>query len=260
MLARGFSLFFKTYWTIFKSGLDREQIPAFNKRDIITTSGTYTAPVTGWYHFHLIGGGGAGMSSASWSSQNLGYFGGGGGGAGGEKDVFEYLTANQSVTVVVGAGGASGARYYIGENGGSTSITVGVNTYSVGGGKAAGTATGATAGTYTGSNSSYAYISMIGGEGGWDGSDPLTRGQTGGCGSRSGSNTLDAMGGSGGGNGGGLGYSESSGMSPSITIIDATGYGGGGGGNSTNSGANTRAGNGYQGCVEIEYFDESLNP
>ena len=45
-----------TYKSLVGGGLDREQIPAFNHRDVITTSGTYTAPVSGWYKITVKGG------------------------------------------------------------------------------------------------------------------------------------------------------------------------------------------------------------
>ena len=62
--------------------LTREQTPAFNRRDVITTSGTYTAPVTGWYRITVKGGGGRGQGAMHTSSYNRG---GGGGGEGGIK-------------------------------------------------------------------------------------------------------------------------------------------------------------------------------
>jgi hypothetical protein len=244
-----------THWQIYNDTsamLTREVTPAFNTRDIITTSGTYTAPVTGWYHFHLIGGGGAGMTEATWSDQGTS-FGGGGGGAGGEKDVVVKLSAGDNVGCIVGAGGLGAVRYVIGEDGGTTSITIGSNTYSVTGGKAGGTCSGLSAGDSTHVNSGYGYISMVGGAGGWDGSDPLTRGQAGGSGSRLMSTTLNPSAGAGGGRGGGLQHQTSNYVSVSETIMDATGFGGGGGGNSV-SNATSRGGNGYQGCIIVEYF------
>ena len=127
-----------TYWTIFKSGLDREQIPAFNHRDIITTSGTYTAPVAGWYKI-TIKGGGAGGTGGTYS--NIGQYGGIGGGEGGTTIAFEYMTAGQTASVVIGAGGTGGARSSslnvppsTGTNGGDSVVTVGGNTYTGGGG------------------------------------------------------------------------------------------------------------------------------
>ena len=84
-----------TYWTIFKSGLDREQIPAFNHRDIITTSGTYTAPVDGWYKITVKGGGGGGGGSYNVSSSD--YASGGGGGEGGTTIAYEKMTTGDTI-------------------------------------------------------------------------------------------------------------------------------------------------------------------
>ncbi len=238
--------------------LTREMTPAFNKRIEITTSGTFTAPVNGWYKFHLIGGGGAGMTCAVWTSKNIGAFGGGGGGAGGEKDVFVKLIQGQEISCIIGAGGSGKTdRYVIGGNGGSTSITVGITTYSVGGGKAAGTITGLQEGDNTASNAGYAYFHMVGGEGGWDGIDPLTRGQSGGSGGRYANNSSTSSAGAGGGRGGGLGYQGSSYLTIDDAYIDATGYGAGGGGD-TRLDNPARSGNGYQGCIIVEYFDPTL--
>jgi len=127
-----------TYWTIFKSGLDREQIPAFNRRDVITTSGNYTAPVTGWYKITAKGGGGGG-NGAYRGSPNC--QGGGGGGEGGTTIIYLELTAGDSVDVVIGAGGAGGLSSIngggLGGAGGDTRVTYDGNVYTAGGGRQA---------------------------------------------------------------------------------------------------------------------------
>ena len=107
--------------------LTREQIPAFNHRDVITTSGTYTAPVTGWYKITVKGGGGGGANGAIGSGPL--YVTGGGGGEGGTTIGFEYMTAEQAASVVIGAGGG------VSTDGGASSVTVNSNTYTGGGGK-----------------------------------------------------------------------------------------------------------------------------
>lgn len=115
-----------TYWIFYPVGV-------INKRDVITTSGTYTAPVTGWYHITCIGGGGAGgnggtasygglsgtqggtssfgtVCSASGGHSGAGGNAGceGGGGAGGDiAHAFVQLTQGDAVAVTVGAGGAA---------------------------------------------------------------------------------------------------------------------------------------------------------
>jgi len=128
-----------TYWQIFKSGLDKEAIPAVNHRDVITTSGTYTAPVTGWYHITCIGGGGAGgngghnytyggLSGTQGGTSSFGvycsavgghsgagggsYAEGGGGAAGEIAHAYVQLTQGDTVPVTVGAGGAAPTSGY----------------------------------------------------------------------------------------------------------------------------------------------------
>jgi len=125
---------------------DIDKIPAalggammYNVREVLTTSGTWTAPVTGWYKVTCIGGGGGGGAGApggaiSKAGQGggqggttsfgsitaTGGSGGGGGGhgcssggGGGAGDVvigYVYKAASSSVTVTIGAGGSGGAR------------------------------------------------------------------------------------------------------------------------------------------------------
>ncbi|MBR1733462.1 MAG: tail fiber protein, partial [Alloprevotella sp.] len=117
--------------------LTREQTPAFNKRDVITTSGTYTAPVTGWYRITVKGGGGGGQGSGFGNSYA---YGGQGGGEGGTTIAYEKMTAGQTAAVVIGAGGAGGAAIStpgwgsLGASGGNSSVTVNTSTYIGGGG------------------------------------------------------------------------------------------------------------------------------
>ena len=120
-----------TYWTILKSGLDREQIPAFNHRDVIITSGTYTAPVTGWYRITVKGGGGGGVGGYKASTT---FIGGAGGGEGGTTIGYELLTAGDEIAVVIGAGGAAAAQNQSSGSGGNTTVTANNNVYTGGGG------------------------------------------------------------------------------------------------------------------------------
>ena len=208
--------------------LTRELTPAFNKRDVITTSGTYTAPVTGWYRITAKGGGGGGQGGRK-NSQNLG-FGGGGGAEGGTTIGFEYMTAGQAASVVVGAGGTGGATDGInGSNGGSSSVTVNGNTYT-GGGGGGGTALGAKGGTGTiqgapGNSQTNIYSSSLAGS-------------------------------AGGGEGGAIG-------STSGVPVAATNGGGGAGGQGVYQNGSVPAyagGNGGAGFAWFEYFDGTLNP
>jgi microcystin-dependent protein len=113
-------------------------------RDVITTSGTYTAPVAGLYKITIKGGGGGGAGSG-FSSPS--YMTGGGGGEGGTTIGFERMNAGDTATVVIGAGGTGGSAAY-GSNdatdGGDSSVSVNSNIYTGGGGhKASGWAGGA---------------------------------------------------------------------------------------------------------------------
>ena len=119
-------------WTYMPLGtLSREITPAFNHRDVITTSGTYTAPVTGWYKITVKGGGGGGAGGSKTTAMSTT---GGGGGEGGTTIAYEYMTAGQTATVTIGAGGAGGAGSYtgstvLGSPGGDSSVIVNQTTY-----------------------------------------------------------------------------------------------------------------------------------
>ena len=114
--------------------MQRQQIPAFNKRIKLTTSQTWTAPVNGWYKFTLKGGGGGGSGSKSYS---IGSYAGSGGGEGGTTIGFEKMMEGDTVSVVIGAGGAGGVDNANGSNGGNSSVVVNSNTYLGGGGAGA---------------------------------------------------------------------------------------------------------------------------
>ena len=207
------------YWTISKSGLDREQIPAFNHRDVITTSGTYTAPVNGWYRITVKGGGGGGGGYTTNT-----YNSGGGGGEGGTTIAYEYMTAGDTATVVIGAGGTGGVTAGAGSStsgtdGGDSSVAVNSNTYTGGGGKCGGAYNDYPAGA-GGSGT------IIGAPGGSSGVGNASFSSCGGCG---------------GGNGGGR-------ATKSISSAGALG-GGGAGGSVESNGAS--GGDGY---AWFEYF------
>ena len=207
--------------------LTREQTPAFNKRDVVTVSGAYIAPVTGWYKITVKGGGGGGGGGSY--KTNVCSRGGGGGGEGGTTIGFEKLTAGQTASVVIGAGGAGGTAASealfggAGGNGGNSTVTVNSHTYTGGGGEGGSGVTG-----------------MPGGSGTINGA-PGTVGET------SNVNSVGAYGGPGGGNGA-SGYTGT-----------ATQGGGGGGGYGLASPASTENGRtGGAGYCWIEYWDGSL--
>ena len=214
-----------TYWTIFKSGLDREQIPAFNHRDVITTSGTYTAPVDGWYCITVKGGGGGG----SGGKYNDGT--GGGGGEGGTTSAFEYMELGDTATVIIGGGGTGGtAGGTSGADGGDSSVSVNSNTYTGGGGKGA---------VWDSGNAS-----SCGGAGG----SGTIYGAPGCAGVRGPGNSN--TGSSGGGAGGGASAHRAS------ATNGVNGGGGSGGGASSGSGQQWAGGNGGDGYAWFEYFAE----
>ena len=111
---------------------------AFNKKAAYTSSGSFTAPVTGIYRITLVGGGGGGSGAGTLTSV---HFSGAGGGQGGVFEFYENLTAGTSYSYTIGAGGSGGAAGSAtnstgsaGAIGGDSSITIGNNVYKAGGG------------------------------------------------------------------------------------------------------------------------------
>lgn len=118
--------------------IDKSWFPDFiyNTREILTTSGTYSAPVTGWYRIELRGGGGAGSAG---NATNKSY-GGGGGGSGGILVDYAYLTQEESYPYIIGAGGVAKKEFASGTggDGGETSFTAPSEKLSISGGKGGG--------------------------------------------------------------------------------------------------------------------------
>ena len=197
------------YWILYPVGV-------INKRDVVTTSGTYTAPVTGWYKITVKGGGcGGGGSIVSGGRVEAGT----GGGEGGTTIAFEKLTSGDTVSVVVGAGGTGGAAGAAGNAGGDSSVTVNGNTY-----------TGYGALTYKGGNGTIPGAAGVFGQLNY--------------------NASSAYGGCGGGTGGAVNASGAD--NPPAPATD----GGGGAGGYANSGITRAGGNGGDGFVWFEYFAE----
>lgn len=193
--------------------------PMFNKRDIIATSGTYTAPVTGWYKITAKGGGGGGSGAANTAY----HWGGTGGGEGGTSFGYAKLTAGQGVSVVIGAGGTKGLKENASDptDGGDTIVTIGSLIITGGGGGKGG---------------------QTGQKGGGGGTGDIC-GQNG-QGNMRFINNADSLiyrfiVASGGGNSIGYGSGGGGGMLQKDTIVDGE--------------------NGRQGVVWFEYFDDSLN-
>ena len=188
-------------------------------KDVITTSGTYTAPATGLYKITVKGGGGGGCGSGNSGANSCG---GGGGGEGGTTIEYTKMNAGDTAVVVIGAGGTGGDGDGVGgSDGGDSSVTINSNVYTAGGGKKA------TSRQTPGAGGSGTIIGCSGG------------------GSIIGAESF-GFGGVGGGNGGG--HSR-------LNSVGADGVqGGGGAGGSGYQGTNHLGGAGGDGYVWFEYF------
>ena len=214
---------------------------SYNKIDTVTTSGTYTAPVTGWYKVTMIGGGGGGGASYYNSTDVTNSVGGGGGGSGGITTAYTYLATGATLTVTIGAGGEGGAANVEGyaTDGGNTVVTE--------------------LGHANGGNKGLGGWSGVGGAGADAGQLYGTvRGlaRAGSPGSAYHRTLLDGRvdGGSGGGSGGGAGTNTAGG--------DAKSPGGGGGGAGLwdlTAQTGYAGGAGSNGIVYIEYYQEEGN-
>jgi microcystin-dependent protein len=194
-------------------------------KDVITTSGTYTAPVTGLYKITVKGGGGGGAGGGYDTSTS---YGGSGGGEGGTTIAYEFISSGESVDVIVGAGGTGGAGRTTmvgieGANGGTTSVTVNGNTHNGVGGEGGGRAGNISGGAGT----------IPGAPGG----GPIR-----------GTVDFSVAGGVGGGNGGGKPIPNSYGTD------GVNGGGGAGGGARKASSLVGKGGNGGNGYVWFEYY------
>lgn len=181
-------------------------------RDVITTSGTYTAPVTGLYKITVKGGGGGGRGGGSTAVAS----GGNGGGEGGTTIGFEHMIVGDTASVIIGAGGSGGAKSTsstigsFGTVGGDSSVVVNSNTYVGGGGQAQAGGTGTIPGAPgqkgsriygTSSGDTAAYHGVGGGNGGAHASSNNGVGGGGGAGGDGNVNGVNATNGGAGGNG-----------------------------------------------------------
>lgn len=210
-------------------------VAGYNGKQTFTSSGTFTAPITGLYKITLQGGGGGGGGVCT---QDWGYRGGGGGGEGGHGVFYESLTAGTTYSFTVGAGGTPAAtENTAGTSGGTTTIEINGNAYRCTGGN---------------SGQSKGNISIGGEAGGLFINDTLIDkaipGGTGGTGT----STNDACGGGqGGGAGGAIGIFGNGTLKNGV-------YGGGGAGGSRYNNTSYSAGAGGDGYITFEWLDTSL--
>jgi len=220
-------------------GLSREAIPAYNKQVKITTSGTFTATVSGWHKFTIkgAGGGGSGGTTINSSQSAPGY----GGGEGGTTFAYEKMNAGDTAAITIGAGGTGGPKTNgastasRGQAGGNSSVYVNSTTYTAGGG---------------GGGGSYVDADDTGGVGGTG-----TIHGCPGC-SATGGYAAGYSGGAGGGNGGANGHLTASGVAPRNGVDGGGGAGGYAAQVYTYTSKGSNCGNGV---VWVEYFDYSLN-
>ena len=206
----------------------------FNQKQTFTSSGSFTAPVTGTYKITLQGGGGGGGGAGT--NPNLVHSSGGGGGAGAKLVAYEKLTAGTTYSFTVGAGGTGGTAGssstagMSGGGGGATTITISNNAYSAGGGGAGHLATGSNGGTGKISNTT------------------VSRGQ---CGTNGQCDVnKNAMGGTGGGTGGGTTWGTGG--------VGAGFFGGGGGGGTITENTYYNGYAGGNGYITFEWLDSTL--
>lgn len=120
-----------------------------------TSSGTFTTPVASTYLISVIGGGGGACTTQDWNGGGYSYVGGGGGGGGFTQSRVS-LTANTTLTVIVGGFGYGtfGAAGTQGNPGGSSSVSgAGLSLIANGGqGGVSGSLTSGAGGTASGGN------------------------------------------------------------------------------------------------------------
>ncbi len=209
-------------WIVCKYQLDFPRYGAFNQKETFTSSGTFTAPVSGTYRITLKGAGGGGGGGSANSNKTT--TGGAGAGEGAIIETYEFLTVGTSYSYVVGAGGTgTGTLYAVGGDGGNTTITVNSNAYVAGGGKGSNIDPGA---------GGIGTINNVAVSAGAAGSRSLSV-----YSSNASDTSLMVRGGTGGGAGGGA-------------AGNAGVFGGGGGGSSYNGSAGGAGGNGY---ITFEY-------
>ena len=114
---------------------NRNLFGGLNNREVITESGSWTAPRTTIFFVFLVSGGGSGGGSS------LSTKGGGGGGSGAYAMLVSFLEKDQSLSLSIGAGGVP-ILQGTGSSGGRTSLTVGGRTYAAPGGSGGGVSGG----------------------------------------------------------------------------------------------------------------------
>lgn len=226
---------------------------------ISTTAGTdtWSAPsdLTGAVSVYCTGGGGAGADGAGGGSPNSGGAGGGGGFSGGGVSV----TAGNSYSYEVGAGGSAGATP---SNGGTTHFIGDAATVSAFGGTH-----GSSSGTHgLGGSGSGGTTTTAGGFGGAGTAGASAKGGGGGgagsLGGGGGNGSSATGGGGAGGNSGGLDVGGGAGGTGGLSA-NASGSGGGapgGGGGGAGAGSSGTGGGGHNGRIELFWNETTAAP
>ena len=227
----------------------------YNTRTVLTTSGTWTAPITGWYKVTAIGGGGAGGKGG-----NV-LVGGLGGGQGGTTSFGSLVSA----TGGSGGGGGSGYGKYSGGGGGGGAGEVAISYNYIASGQTITVTIGAGANSQTGDNADSFGGSGVGSAAGKGGK--YYQGGSGAAGASTGSPSVasgySGTGGAGGRNGTGYGGGGGGGGGCYGATVAANGVGGSAadgasfGGDATTS-ASGNGGAGGPGAIILEYFNPAV--
>ena len=228
-------------------GLYDSASPSFSQLTALTSNGTHNVGVgVTKVKVIAIGGGGGGARDLTFS--------GGGGGGGGYIETVLPVRPSDSITIVVGSGGA-GVTGASGGDGGDSTYTFDGKTYTAEGGSGASTVTGGAAGSGSTPSGGYPSTTKSGGAGGNSASSSSSGGGGGSGAGLSGSGSAGATGAAGGAGGtgsGGAAGGTSGGNGTNATIPVTTSdinSGGGGGGTSGDAGDGGSYGSGGGGTV-----------
>lgn len=101
--------------------------PVFNTEKVLTTSGSWIAPLSTWYHVKLIGGGCGGLGSLKDLTNRYQELGAEGGDSGGCEEFIRFYEKGELVSYAIGAGGIG--QILVGSNTVPESLYGGVTTF-----------------------------------------------------------------------------------------------------------------------------------